>query len=59
LFRQDEFVGAHAAAPKSHEKINAARDEEKFRCQSAATVLQKQPIALLKFAPVSAQTTSG
>jgi hypothetical protein len=31
---------------------------KKFRCQSATTVLQKQPNALLKFAPVPAHMTS-
>jgi hypothetical protein len=53
-------------APVELGKFNTARcrvmphrDGEKFRCQSAATVLQKQPIALLKFASVQTQTTSG
>jgi hypothetical protein len=33
--------------------------EKKFRCQSAATVLQKQPIAFLNLASVRSQKTSG
>jgi hypothetical protein len=40
-------------------KLTTRGDKEKFRCQSAATVLQKQPNALLKFASVQTQTTSG
>jgi hypothetical protein len=59
LFRQDEFLDGRAGRRKSREKTDTARDAEEFRCQSAATVLQKQPIALLKVAPVLAQTTSG
>jgi hypothetical protein len=45
--------------PGHEGKTEESGDKEKFRCQSAATVLQKQPNALLTFTSVQTQTTSG